>query len=169
MLTQSKLKETLSYDPETGIFIWLVKPCNRIRIGSIAGYCGSGYRQISVDGKLYQAHRLAFLYLTGSFPVGDIDHIDHVKDNNQWSNIRTVTKKENSKNQSISKRNKSGVTGVNWNKQTSKWQSSIQVDGKFKYLGTFADKNKAIAARAAANIKYGYHSNHGQLQSSSQI
>ena len=161
MLTQSYLKEILSYDPETGIFIWLVSNSNRVRIGSEAGAYSQGYCRISVNGKIYSAHRLAFLYMTGEFPVDHVDHIDHDRRNNKWSNLRTVTYKENSKNRSIYKRNKSGFTGVCWHKASAKWRVRIKIDGKDRHLGYFTDKKLAIAARSAANIEFGYHENHG--------
>ena len=76
MLTQERLKEVLHYDPETGIFMWLVAPNGRIRVGMEAGSSHDGYIGIKVDRILYKAHRLAWFYMTGEWPANDVDHWD---------------------------------------------------------------------------------------------
>lgn len=167
-LSQARLKELLHYNHDTGIFTW--KSCvgrwGHIQAGTEAGTLnGKGYRSIKIDGTWYLGHRLVFLYVTGSFPINDVDHGDHVRNNNKWSNISNATQRENSKNQSKSKSNKSGVTGVHWNKSRKKWIAQIRAEnGKILHLGSFDDLTIAASVRKNADIKYNYHSNHGDKE-----
>ena len=69
ILTQERLKELLSYDPETGVFVWLTRPSSRINIGAVAGTLHpNGYRYIKINRKQFREHRLAWLCITGAFP-----------------------------------------------------------------------------------------------------
>lgn len=163
MITQSYLKEIINYCPESGVFTWRVYRKGSSP-GDVAGVLrdSDGYRRISINGKTYASHRLAFLYMTGSFPENHIDHIDQIRDNNRWSNIRVVTPQENQKNRSMTKRNTSGFTGVSWYERSGEWVARIKADGKQIHLGYFKDIVDAINARMAANVKYGFHKNHGR-------
>jgi len=137
MLTQKRLKELLHYNPETGIFVWKISVSN-IKAGSTAGYeMSAGYSEIGIKNKRYYVHHLAWLYMYGEFPKGDIYHINHNRSDNRISNLRTVTRQENTRNASKSAINTSGVTGVSWNKP-----------------------------RHVANLKYGFHPNHGKSNTS---
>ena len=161
ILTQARLKEQLHYDPETGIFTWLVSSSPRVKIGDISGSLnGEGYLINQVNGRMYVTHRLAFLYMTGDIPE-QVDHENHIRHDNRWANLRAATNKINQQNASIRKDNKSGFTGVNWHKSIEKWVAYINVDNVRIHLGCFSDVNDAIAARKSANIKYGFHPNHG--------
>ena len=162
MLTQERLKEVLHYNPLTGNFTWKVRTGQRIKIGDIAGYTNSdGYIQISLDGKKYQAHRLAWLYVTGELPPKQIDHINHDKADNRIANLRCTNQAENCKNATKRKDNNSGVMGVSWYKDRQKWVVNIRVNGKRLHLGYTTDFDIAIAMRKAAERKYGFHKNHG--------
>lgn len=91
---------------ESGLFYWLVANSNRIAVGDIAGNKDrDGYIRIGINGNNYPAHRLAWLYMTGSFPTKQLDHINHIRDDNRWLNMREVDNRENSRNHSISKNN----------------------------------------------------------------
>jgi len=163
MLTQSKLKELLHYDPETGLFIWLIKPRIGVKSGVVAGFTTvHGYIHIGIDLREYKAHRLAWLYVHGRWPKHQIDHINHIRDDNRLINLREATQQENNKNLSIRSDNTSGVAGVHWYKATSRWMTYIFVGGKRVFLGYFDDKLDAICARKSAEIKYDYHENHGR-------
>ena len=163
MLTQEQLKEVLNYNPETGDFTWKVRTSNRIQAGGIAGHLNvRGYITVRIGGKNYQAHRLAWLCMFGDFPKDEIDHINHVKNDNRIANLREATRQENNKNHSMNKRNTSGVVGVTRDRWDKKWQSNITVDGKLLYLGCFDDFFEAICSRLSANNKHGYHENHGK-------
>lgn len=166
MLTQDKLKELLTYDPDTGIFKWIKKSANRIRVGEEAGILypykngKTHYRNICISYKGYRAHRLAWLYMTGSFPEYEIDHINHNASDNRWCNLREVTKAENQRNRSLYMTNTSGFPGVYWSKLRSKWMASIRYQGKSIYLGYFKNILDAVHARKEAEKLYGFHPNH---------
>lgn len=164
MLTQKQLKETLHYNPETGMFTWLTVNSNRVKIGGLAGWLDktTGYSRININKKSYQAHRLAFLYMSGRWPKHEIDHDNHIRNDNRWPNLSEVTHKENVKNMSLSKKNTSGVTGVCWHKKAGKWHVQVYAAGVKPHFGLFIDKFEAICCRMSANNKYGYHENHGR-------
>jgi len=157
-----KLKEVIHYNPETGVFTWLVSTACRIKVGDVAGAVGNGYRRIKIEGVLYQAAHLAHLYMTGDLPINCMDHIDHDRSNNRWNNLRQATCKENSMNMSKSRRNTSGYTGIYWEKSRNKWKALIRANNQIHHLGYFLDKIEAYKARKKAEIKYGFHQNHGQ-------
>lgn len=152
-ITQNKLKEILDYNPKTGIFIWKVSFANNINKGEIAGCVnGNGYIQISIKGKLYLAHRLAFLYMKGYFPEFDVDHKKGIKTDNRWKNIRHATKSCNLQNQKMDLRNKSGFPGVFWCKRNKKWKAQIGINKKTISLGYYESSLEAALARFTAEV-----------------
>jgi len=162
MLTQERLKQVLRYNPDNGVFIWLIKPGKKYPIGMIAGYKriqshGGKYLAITIDGIKYGAHRLAFLYMVGTFPKM-IDHKDRDGFNNSWSNLRECTPAQNAYNCNPHKKTVSGCRGVNHHKRDGRWVARISFhkDGKTvsKRLGSFDTKEKAIAARIKAEKRY---------------
>lgn len=163
MITQNELKKLLLYVPDTGSFIYKQDGKRNIKGGTIAGRPHSmGYWNIGLKGKSYLAHRLAWLYMTGTWPE-QIDHINHNRADNRFSNIRAVNNMINHMNRPMQKNNKSGCTGVHWDNTVEKWKSEIKIDGKKKHLGFFSDIGKAIKSRLEANVKYGFHANHGSV------
>ena len=160
-ITQVELKKILYFDEKTGDFTWVNDCVNKVKSGDVAGCNKDGYIVIRVNGHLYRAHRLAWLYVHGDFPSGSIDHINHKKNDNRIENLRCVSHKENCRNQSKNKRNKSGYTGVHFRKDIKKWMANIMVNGKTKTLGHFDEINDAIRARKEAESKYNFHNNHG--------
>ena len=174
MIKPEYLKECLEYNPETGDIIWKTRPRHHFsdhrawktwnsrwsghQAGAITEY---GYRRISINWRLYLAHRIAWAIMTGSFPEKEVDHIDHNRCNNSWDNLREVTRGENSKNQTISTKNSSGLTGVSWSKQKTKWRAVVCTKTKafFKNFDSFDDAAQAVlAARKERN----FHDNHGK-------
>lgn len=154
-LTQARLKELLSYDPDTGIFVWLINRPPYVSINSIAGSLNDrGYRHISIQGKKYKAHRLAWLYIYGKFPDGDIDHINRDRDDNRIANLRDTTRSVNLQNCTINKTNTSGVKGVSWDKRRQKWQAWVKINTAQKFLGYFKIIEEAKAAREKAEKEY---------------
>jgi hypothetical protein len=162
MLTQKRLKELMHYNPDTGIFTRLKRTAMRQKVGEIVGVkCKKGYLKCGIDNKEYTLHRLAFLYMTDKFPKGHVDHIDQDKTNNSWNNLREVTGSENLKNMSKSKANKSGFTGVFWDKSKNRWVAHICVDRKH-ITKRFKNKEDAIKQRQEWNVIYKFHKNHGK-------
>lgn len=150
-LTQSRLKELLHYDPDTGVFTRRVQTSSRAMIGDVAGsLLPDGYRRIMIDGGKHRAHRLAWLYMTGEWPTNQLDHMNGVRDDNRIANLREATNAENKQNREISKNNRSGFMGVSWHKHTRKWVAHIQIAGSKKHLGLFTTPEAAHAAYLAA-------------------
>lgn len=155
------LRDAVAYEPETGIFTWS-KPRSKIQVGSKLGYQRmDGYIHIKFNGVSVLGHVLAWFYVHGKAPEGEIDHLNHIRSDNRISNLRDVPAKENAKNRKRYANNKSGHAGVYLRKDSGRYGANIQVDGRLKYLGTFANKCDAIAARRWAEDAYGYHDNHG--------
>lgn len=164
MITQKMLKEKFHYDPESGVFTRLVSGANnKVKVGDIAGSPNLGYIRIWMDGRHYMAHRLAFLYMTGAFPEEQVDHINHIRNDNRWANLRAVTRLENSRNLKRPTRNTSGHIGVSWVEPRKKWTVNIRINGKLKHLGYFESLEDAVAARKVASREHGFHENHGQV------
>lgn len=155
-LTQERLKELLHYDPEAGVFTWLVRSAQRIKVGDETGYQhpSSGYIYIRVCGKLYRAHRLAFLYMLGEFPPNDVDHRDGCPSNNKWKNLRHSTDSENQQNRKLSSSNKTGFTGVSYNNRRRKFVSTIRISKKNRCLGYFNTAEEANIAYCKAKAKH---------------
>ena len=162
MLTQELLKSILHYNPDTGIFTRIKRTHHNCSpIGSIVGTIHDEYLDIRLFRKDYRAHRLAFLYMNGALPELQVDHVNHVKTDNRWCNLRLVTNQFNQRNVPIQNNNKSGFTGVCWYKPLNKWCSQIRHNNKVIHLGYFDNKDDAISARISANKLYGYHNGHG--------
>lgn len=151
ILTAARLRELLHYDPETGEFRWLIgRGC--ARAGDAAGSpMKSGYIHFGVDGKIYYAHRLAWLYMTGEWPPsGLIDHINMRKADNRFENLRDVTRSGNGENKRTAlKNNGSGHLGA-FLAHDGQWTSKIVVKGQRHYLGRFKTAQEAHDAYVAA-------------------
>ncbi|EMX0766601.1 HNH endonuclease [Citrobacter sp. Cf093] len=150
-IEQSLLKESVSYDEKTGIFRWIAKRQNVVA-GRIAGHKDSlGYIRITISGKNYLAHRLAWLYVHGYMPEKEIDHINRIRNDNRITNLREATSQLNSLNTGMYKNNTSGSKGIYFNKRAKKWQAQILIDGKREYLGLYDDVKRADIAFRIAN------------------
>lgn len=156
LLTCGDLKEILSYNHETGYFTW-IRHRFKAMVGKKAGCVNPlGYTAIYLKGKSYLAHRLAFLYMTGKYPDGTVDHINRSKSDNRFSNLRVVSQSENSQNIALQQKNKHGLQGVT--KRTdiadgNNWVAIISVKNKKINLGTFPTKEDAHAAYVMAKQK----------------
>lgn len=156
-VSQDRLKTILIYDPLLGVFSWR-EPCGGNKIGSLAGTkTEDGYINIGVDKIYYRAHRLAWLYMEGYFPEHDIDHINGIRHDNRWCNLRHVSRSCNARNSVVRHTNKSGVKGVSWHKGKEKWVSTIRYNGKQVWLGAFNKFIEAVKARYDAEVKYNYY------------
>lgn len=151
-LTQGVLKSFLRYDPLTGVFTRIaVAHSSHAKVGDIAGSVDSrGYLRIYVDGRQYKAHRLAWLYLHGSWPSGEIDHIDHNKQNNAAANLRNVPRNVNQQNRASSTSSASGLLGVTTTLGGRRYVARIRVSGLSKHLGVYRSSRAAHLAYVAA-------------------
>jgi hypothetical protein len=155
-ITYDRLKEALHYNPKTGVWTWRVSTARRINVGDIAGHVSktNGYRRIKIDGKLYLSIRLAFLYMEGYFPEHDVDHINRIRDDDRWANLREVSRQCNIRNAGVRCTNKSGVKGVHWDASRGKWVATVTVNYKDINLGRHCRFRNAVLARFEAERQF---------------
>lgn len=150
ILTAARLRELFHYEPETGVFTRLIKKAGNATAGSCAGSINTiGYRQIRVDGSNYLGHRLAWLYVHGEWPIGQIDHIDGTRSNNAIGNLRDVSHAVNQQNRKRAKANASAsLMGISFS--SGRWVAHISINGKPRYIGRFGTEAQAHSAYLAA-------------------
>ena len=170
-ISVNELNELLKYDPCTGKLLWRERQINTPRdkafntqhAGKVVyGEPHKGYERVSVLGKRYKAHRVAWALHYGEWPKDEIDHINGVRNDNRIENLRVVSHKENCRNVRRLDSNMSGVAGVQWEKHNRKWAAYIGVNNKKITLGRFDLFADAVVVRKAAEVKYGFHPNHGR-------
>ena len=171
--TQEQIKQVLDYNQETGVFIWKPRPVNMFkasvwqnrnckiwntRFANTPAGCSSDGRYITIriNEHQYWAHRLAYIYVHGGLPDREIDHINRNGCDNRIVNLRCVNRVFNQRNVKITTKNSSGVVGVSFDKQKSKWQVLISASGKHVFVGRFIDFDDAVKARYEAEKKYGF-------------
>ncbi len=158
-MNQQQLKELLHYCPETGIFTRL-QSMGRHKAGAVAGSKPGRtckYVAIHLAGRRYVAQRLAWLYMYGEWPSGDLDHINRIKTDNRISNLRQVTRAQNMQNVLRHKHNTSGHKGINWIERLKKWRVYLFVQYKQIHVGVFSNFDDAVAAYRAAAAQYHTH------------
>ncbi|MDM9643887.1 HNH endonuclease signature motif containing protein [Rhizobium sp. S163] len=178
-LTFTDVSKLLKYEQETSKLFWLPRAPDLFNVGNRGSkvsadrwndrYAGEeaftalrhGYFVGHIFRRMYMAHRVIWLLHYGEWPSDQVDHINGVRTDNQLSNLRNVTNAENGRNAKRPHDNTSGTCGVYWNKQTRRWRAYIGFDGRPKHLGSFKDIEDAIAARAKANVEFGYSLRHG--------
>jgi hypothetical protein len=147
-LTQKRLKEVLQYDPDTGVFLWKKQINPRGKVGQVAGCVRSrGYRTIGIDGNRYYSGRLAWYYMTGSWPPHQIDHKDRDKSNDLWENLRLATESQNKMNQRNKPRRDKLPRGVH------KYGERYKAVFREKILGYFSTAQEAYSVYLAEAIK----------------
>ena len=154
ILTQARLRDLLHYEPETGAFMWRATGKGRPPLGAPAGLVDkqSGYRCICVGGRKY-AHRLAFLYMTGSWPLHLVDHINGDRSDNRWCNLRDMPRIINQQNRrTATSGSASGLLGAH--KKRGRWSSQIKVRGQLVKLGVFDTAQDAHNAYIAAKRRF---------------
>ena len=161
MLTLEYLKSIARYDKDTGLFKRVKSRGNKAKGTIIGSKDSNGYLIAEINGKKYKLHRLAWFYEYGEFPESNLDHINHDPSDNRISNLRLANHLINGANKPLYKNNKSGAHGVWFSKTEKKWKARIRVNYKPIHLGTFDNKKDAITAKNDAEIKYGFHKNHG--------
>ena len=155
MPTQESLKALYHYDPETGIFTRAVSR-RRWKAGSECGTLAGGYISINVDGTVYRAHRLAWVYMTGLEPKLDIDHINGIRTDNRWANLREANPSQNAINTPKRKNNRCGLKGVSFDSRRGLYRARIQKEHKGHWLGYFSSAAAAHEAySAAAMVAFG--------------
>jgi hypothetical protein len=151
MITRNRLMAVLDYDADTGIFLWKRSISRRVRVGERAGAINTkGYRQITIDGVPYVAHRLVWLITYDKWPTEQLDHINGDRDDNRVANLRQASQTQNKANGGAYRNNTSGYRGVSWHKRRKRWIAHIRVGGKRKSLGYFVTPDAAYTAYLAA-------------------
>jgi len=143
MLTADRLRHVLAYSEETGDFTWKNPSGPRARVGDRAGSATQGYINISIDGKLYRAHRLAWLYAYGAWPSLYLDHINGCGTDNRLENLREASQSQNMANSKLRSDCASGFKGVT--KYRSRWVATIAKSGRKIHLGVFDTPEEAHA------------------------
>ena len=175
----AELRERLDYNPDTGVFAWKeAKPEHfsdgkrsasskcKIWNGKLSGKKAGtmsleGYLTIMFKGIIVSCHRLAYAFSNGFWPLNQIDHDNGIRNDNSFINLFDRTNAENGKNQKLSVRNYSGHIGVSL-QPSGKFLSVINNKGKKIGLGRHDTFEQAVADRKAAEVKYGFHNNHGR-------
>lgn len=155
MLTAERAREVLDYNPKTGEMLWRISR-KSVVAGTKAGSIDpdTGYLRIRIDYKLYYAHRLAILIVTGKWPPVRTDHLDLNRTNNEWENLRPADSTQNQGNRGLDRNNTSGFKGVSWDKSKGRWEAYIGIRGRKKNLGYFKEKEEAAAAYWKAAKEY---------------
>jgi hypothetical protein len=137
---------------------------NSYQVGKRSGSEKDRFRRITLFGKPYPEHRLIWALYYKEWPPKEmvIDHINGDPFDNKIDNLRLVTHRENAMNRRLSCNNKSGVIGVHYYASREQWQAQITVKGKKINLGRFDNFDDAVKSRKDAEIKYGFHENHGR-------
>lgn len=175
------LRRLIDYDPATGemrwkerpVWMFAARPKHRARVVNSWNKKYSGkpcFSSKDFDGYLfgslfwtnYKAHRVAYAWFHGNWPKGHIDHINGIRSDNRINNLRDVSRSQNQMNMGAPSDNTSGVVGVCWNRRKSLWVSSITAYRRTYHLGYYERFEDAVAARKAAEIKHGFHPNHGR-------
>jgi len=183
-MTYDLAKEFLDYDENTGKLTWKnrgvdwfsnsktpdahCKTWNTRYAGKDTGYIVTnkyGYPCIKFrfQGRLYTSSRVIWLWMTGEYPKGQIDHLNRDSTDNRWCNLRDVSPSENSRNMSMSCKNTSGVTGVYWNKEKLKWHAQCQYENRTYRIGTFDNIEDAAKAAYDFRKERGFVGEYGQL------
>lgn len=161
-LSQRQVRELLEYDPCTGVFTWLRRAgadqgtiCfNSQFVGRVAGCLDRrekvGYRRIKIFSRYYAEHRLAWVWMTGEWPPHEVDHINGVRHDNRFANLRLATKSQNQSNARIRTKNKVGLKGVSYKPRIGKYHAQINKYGRVRHLGFFDDPQEAHEAYVKA-------------------
>jgi len=157
----SDLHKYLKYNPSTGIIHWIALTKTGESVNKPAGSLHTtGYINIWFKANSYRAHRLAYFLTYGYIPK-QIDHINGIRDDNRLINLRPATSLMNTKNTKKYKSNTTGVMGIHISKN-KRWEVRISNNNKRISLGTYTDFFEACCARKSAELKYGFHTNHGR-------
>lgn len=148
-LTAVEVRALFDYDPDTGVLC-------RKSTGKRGSKDGKGALQFTVGGRkgrLYLAHRLAWLHFYGSWPLANIDHINGNPADNRIANLREATDSQNNSNKKTQRNNRSGVAGVFWQQNVGRWRARVQWARKRTHIGFFDRFEDAVEARRKAELQ----------------
>lgn len=152
-ITQQVLHKLLNYDPETGVFLWRVSRPNGVVPGHIAGWSQDGYTKISLMGKNYGAHRLAWLYVYGKWPTHGVDHISGDRSDNRIQNLRDIPNHLNAANRTRANSDShTGVLGVSF--RFGRWIARARLGSVLVHLGVYDSMEEAHCAYMEAKRKH---------------
>lgn len=153
------------FEYKEGVLLRKVRVANCSNVGEVAGRIDAfGYVVVKFKQKAYRGHRIVWEMFNGEIPKGmQIDHINQNRSDNRIENLRIVTNQQNSKNRSMSSRNKSGVNGVGWCKREGKWIVQSRKMNKTVFIGYFNDFNDAVKARQEYDGINGFTDLHGSI------
>ncbi len=144
MITQTYLKTILNYNEDTGKFTWVIRKGARALKGTIAGTIdNTGYIHITIDKKVYQSHRLVWLYIYGNFPKEFLDHINGNKLDNRFVNLRECSRSQNGMNRPKQSNNTTGYKGVYYHTQSKRYRAKVTINKKVKMLGNYKTPEEA--------------------------
>lgn len=160
-VTQELVRSLFRYNPKNGELIRLTD-VGGAKVGDVGGCLdNTGYILTSVNGKVYQNHRLVFIYFYGCIQ-DQVDHINGIRSDNRIENLRAATHRENIRNSGMQKNNTSGVKGVCWSKKNKRWIAKITTDGERVHLGSFTDLDEAAkVVKEKREELHGEFANHG--------
>ncbi len=169
------LRQLLRYEPETGELFWRERDPSLFKKEKDCSawnkkYAGTkafkstvlGYKSGNIFNTPYKAHRIAWCIYYGEDPKLPLDHINGNAADNRIRNLRKASPQENMQNRKLQSNNRSGVLGVCWCEPMAKWKAYIKSQKANIHLGYFEDLGDAVSARKAAEVKYGFHPNHGK-------
>lgn len=150
LISADLVRAKFDYNQETGIFLIREIPgdkwFNWRHGGKIAGTSikkPTDYVRLCILGKCFYAHIIAWLYVTGEFPKDEIDHINGIRSDNRFENLREASHSENGKNRGLSKNNTSGYKGVSFHRRSGKWKVKVGFNGKGYCPGVYTTKEEA--------------------------
>lgn len=162
-----QLKSKITYCPISGDIkkrsAKYLRKDRKVPFGTITKTFGKSYIRLDIFNRHYLAHRIAWFYYHGTWP-DDIDHIDGNGLNNSIFNLRSVSRSSNLKNKRLYSKNKSGISGVTYLEKTDNYKVYIVVEGSRVYLGRHKTIFDAACAKKAAEKRFSFHENHGQIR-----
>ena len=155
LISHERLLHLVTYDPEMGFFRWNFQVGSHGVKDAIAGGLDNrGYWALRLDGKAYQAHRLAWFYMTGKWPKDQIDHANLRRSDNRLENLRECDNSQNNANRKAQSNNTLGTKGVHFNKSLKKFRAQIKVRGKRIHIGLFDSLEQAATAYSEAAAEH---------------
>lgn len=180
-VSPSELRKLLRYESQTGKLFWKPRTSEYFsnKAGKAAAICkmwntkfagkealtatdDRGYKRGSIFNRSYEAHRVCFAISSGSWPTLEIDHINGNPSDNRIENLREASREEQCRNSAMPTTNKSGVVGVCWDQSRKRWAAFIHLNDKIRHLGRFQNFDDAVRIRKEAEIRNGFHPNHGR-------